>query len=183
MFVSGACFGEGRGKFLDLRGLLRDLALQFRDRIPQGGDFVDYVRKLGEVAEHQGRRLEAGLAADSNAEPGDPAGLTTNSGRALPNDRYRNIAAPDGANPLPDQVVTSDASSGGELENAGAGEPGGRRRKTDSPGAGDLEGTDQLETTVEGPQIAAQGDPTVSPYRRATLKKRRTRGGGTSMAG
>ena len=32
-------------------------------------------------------------------------------------------------------------------------------------------------------RFAAQGDPTVSPYRRATPKKRRTRGGGTSMAG
>lgn len=32
-------------------------------------------------------------------------------------------------------------------------------------------------------RFAAQGDPTVSPYRRATPKKRRTRGGGTTMGG
>lgn len=32
-------------------------------------------------------------------------------------------------------------------------------------------------------RFAAQGDPTVSPYRRATPKKRRTRGGGTTMDG
>jgi len=136
--------------------------------VPQGGDFVDYVRKLGEVAEHQHRRLEGGLVAGSNAEPEGSQGLTSKNAPTLHKNRYQNIASPDGAdpvNPCPDKGLGPLPLEASDVT-ISAGEPGGRRRKTDSPGAVEpraepraTQGTDPPETTVEGPQIAAQGDP------------------------
>lgn len=77
------------------------------------------------------------------------------------------------------------------LQGPGAATDDGRRHLVLAPGTAPEQIVTTPRTGVSGEggtdrfpwRFAAQGDPTVSPYRRASPKKRRTRGGGTSMAG